>query len=212
MALINCSECNKEISSKAANCPNCGCPLSEMVFQEDFNRVYEKSIIDLQEVIKQIKLDEQYKNLDDLKIHVLNKMESYIPNHETAKFIYNGNIVGSDKICCTRGSIFEVNTFTGRLDTDLIDKALSDVTFSFSILYEAIPTDVIQKRKEIQKLQENLALSNNIEFIPKCPTCGSNNIQKISLMDKALAAALVGAYAIGHASKTFYCNTCQYKW
>ena len=26
MALIKCSECGKEISSKATTCPNCGCP------------------------------------------------------------------------------------------------------------------------------------------------------------------------------------------
>lgn len=27
MALFNCSECGKEISDKAGNCPNCGCPV-----------------------------------------------------------------------------------------------------------------------------------------------------------------------------------------
>jgi hypothetical protein len=31
MALIKCHECGKEISDKANACPNCGCPLSEMV-------------------------------------------------------------------------------------------------------------------------------------------------------------------------------------
>lgn len=31
MALIKCPECSKEISNKASACPNCGCPLSEMV-------------------------------------------------------------------------------------------------------------------------------------------------------------------------------------
>lgn len=30
MALITCSECGKEFSSKASACPNCGCPTSEM--------------------------------------------------------------------------------------------------------------------------------------------------------------------------------------
>ena len=29
MAMINCPECGKEISNKAATCPNCGCPISE---------------------------------------------------------------------------------------------------------------------------------------------------------------------------------------
>lgn len=30
MALINCSECGKEISDKASTCPNCGCPVEKM--------------------------------------------------------------------------------------------------------------------------------------------------------------------------------------
>ena len=29
MALINCSECGKEVSDKAKACPNCGCPINE---------------------------------------------------------------------------------------------------------------------------------------------------------------------------------------
>lgn len=31
MALIKCPECGKEVSDKAVACPNCGCPLSEVV-------------------------------------------------------------------------------------------------------------------------------------------------------------------------------------
>jgi len=30
MALINCPECNKEISDKAVSCPNCGYPIQEV--------------------------------------------------------------------------------------------------------------------------------------------------------------------------------------
>lgn len=29
--LIKCKECGKEISDKSISCPNCGCPLSEMI-------------------------------------------------------------------------------------------------------------------------------------------------------------------------------------
>lgn len=32
MALIKCIECGKEFSDKASTCPNCGCPTSEMLF------------------------------------------------------------------------------------------------------------------------------------------------------------------------------------
>ena len=31
MAIIKCPECSKEISDKAKSCPNCGCPLEEIV-------------------------------------------------------------------------------------------------------------------------------------------------------------------------------------
>ena len=30
MAMIKCPECGKEFSDKAAACPNCGCPISEV--------------------------------------------------------------------------------------------------------------------------------------------------------------------------------------
>lgn len=33
MALINCPECNKEISDKASSCPNCGYPIQEQIFK-----------------------------------------------------------------------------------------------------------------------------------------------------------------------------------
>jgi hypothetical protein len=31
MALIRCPECGRSVSDRAAACPNCGCPLSEIV-------------------------------------------------------------------------------------------------------------------------------------------------------------------------------------
>lgn len=39
MSLINCPECNKEISDKATTCPNCGNPINEtkpIVVQKDY--------------------------------------------------------------------------------------------------------------------------------------------------------------------------------
>ncbi|MEE1315341.1 MAG: zinc ribbon domain-containing protein [Faecalimonas sp.] len=36
MSMINCPECNKEISDKALVCPNCGYPLSNNISNADF--------------------------------------------------------------------------------------------------------------------------------------------------------------------------------
>ena len=35
MALINCSECNKPFSDKASACPECACPIEEMIIDKD---------------------------------------------------------------------------------------------------------------------------------------------------------------------------------
>lgn len=37
MALIVCSECGKEFSDKASNCPNCGCPIKFILNQRNHN-------------------------------------------------------------------------------------------------------------------------------------------------------------------------------
>lgn len=34
MSLINCSECNKEISDKAEACPNCGNPIQAVIIEK----------------------------------------------------------------------------------------------------------------------------------------------------------------------------------
>lgn len=47
---------------------------------------------------------------------------------------------------------------------------------------------------------------------PKCPTCGSTQVEKISLKSKIGSAALVGVFALGKISKTFKCNDCGYRW
>ena len=47
---------------------------------------------------------------------------------------------------------------------------------------------------------------------PRCPTCGSSYIEKISLKNKIGSGAVFGVFAIGHMAKTFKCKGCGYKW
>lgn len=42
MALIICSECGKEFSNKAASCPNCGCPIEEIIKEESLDNSQEE--------------------------------------------------------------------------------------------------------------------------------------------------------------------------
>jgi len=51
-----------------------------------------------------------------------------------------------------------------------------------------------------------------VRNLPRCPTCGSTNIEKISTSSKVGSAVLFGVLSLGKLSKTFKCKHCGYKW
>ena len=46
---------------------------------------------------------------------------------------------------------------------------------------------------------------------PKCPTCQSQNLKKISATSKAVNTAVWGIFGTKR-HKTFHCNNCGYEW
>lgn len=48
------------------------------------------------------------------------------------------------------------------------------------------------------------------KYVPKCPTCGSPDLRKISATSKALDVAFWG-FAAGKPKKTYHCNNCDYE-
>lgn len=49
------------------------------------------------------------------------------------------------------------------------------------------------------------------QYVPKCPTCGSPDIQKISGTKRWVTTGLFGV-ASGDLGKTMVCKNCGYKW
>lgn len=47
--------------------------------------------------------------------------------------------------------------------------------------------------------------------VPKCPTCGSTNVNKISNTKKAVGFLTVGVFS-SNLGKTMECKNCGYKW
>lgn len=66
-----------------------------------------------------------------------------------------------------------------------------------AVVQQCIETDRARKQE-----------SNNT---PKCPTCQSTNIEKISLTKKAVGGALFGLFS-SNVRKTMHCKNCEYKW
>ena len=48
--------------------------------------------------------------------------------------------------------------------------------------------------------------------VPRCPTCGSAKVRKLSATGKVGKAVLFGIFAAGAISKTFKCNSCGHQW
>lgn len=71
------------------------------------------------------------------------------------------------------------------------------------------------RRNEMEKLKkENYYKNNKISVskdIPKCPTCGSTNIKKISTMERAVSVGTLGLFS-KKINKSFKCGNCGYTW
>lgn len=66
----------------------------------------------------------------------------------------------------------------------------------------------LQQQKQIEQEQKNNASTSNV---PKCPTCNSINIEKISMTKKAVGGALFGLFS-SNVRKTMHCKNCGAKW
>ncbi len=61
------------------------------------------------------------------------------------------------------------------------------------------------------KMEHGRAILEEKSRVPKCPTCGSTNLKKISGTSKAVSVAMFGLFSIKR-HKVFQCNNCEYEW
>lgn len=74
--------------------------------------------------------------------------------------------------------------------------------------------DILIKTKTVPKRFDGLLKVRNERIqasIPKCPTCQSTNIEKISLTKKAIGGAIFGLFS-SDIRNTMHCKNCGYKW
>lgn len=69
---------------------------------------------------------------------------------------------------------------------------------------------IYDDKQENTNIQEVPIVTNNT-IIPKCPTCGSTNIERISAGKKLAGSMLFGLFS-KDAKSTFHCKNCNYKW
>ena len=84
--------------------------------------------------------------------------------------------------------------------------------------------NIEKHNKMLEARKQNAGAGGPIPLanVPKCPTCGSTNVDKLSQAGSTISAAVFGALSgTGTAgaltysalnNKQFHCNNCGYKW
>lgn len=76
------------------------------------------------------------------------------------------------------------------------------------------PIDKEKAREEAHSAVEwERHLDNRLKEsnVPRCPTCSSTSVEKISLGKKAFGGAMFGIFS-SNVRNTFHCKNCGYKW
>lgn len=68
-----------------------------------------------------------------------------------------------------------------------------------------------QIREQVRKEVDNIKPASQNSNVPKCPTCGSTNIKRISTANRAVSIGLFGLLS-GKIGKNYECKNCKAKW
>lgn len=100
-------------------------------------------------------------------------------------------------------------------DFDLIEEVSDSDRQFLEAMIDLKKKDPIEYQLKMSQFKANLRQQESSKVkednTPKCPTCGSTNIEKISLGKKAVGGALFGIFS-SNVRKSMHCKNCGYKW
>lgn len=104
------------------------------------------------------------------------------------------------------------------VDTEIDIKDFTNIAIYSNYNRQAIEALIKLKKNEpleyeikAMPFREASEKNNNDSYIPRCPTCGSTNIEKISFGKKLTGGVLFGLLS-SNVRKTMHCRNCGYKW
>lgn len=116
--------------------------------------------------------------------------------------------------CCEKG-VLEDSSLTFE-EFKIIDNVSDSDRQFLEAMIELKKNDPIEYQLKMSQFKTNLKQQESSKKVeednkPKCPTCGSTNIEKISLGKKAVGGALFGIFS-SNVRKSMHCKNCGYKW
>ncbi len=192
MSMVICPECGKHVSQYAETCPDCGFPINTFMKE---NNIYDINNIFVCPVCAKIYYgsENKYHPLF-LKCKYCNSV--LIQTDEDEKSIFQLSILKSTEEEFKNKSIEIAKKYgNNQFDENEYNKRINE-----------IKSDNTKWLKEYENKQQSQQKN-----IPKCPTCNSLNIKKISTTDKIINTALFGIFG-NKRKKQFHCNNCGYEW
>ncbi len=192
MAVVICPDCKNEVSEYAESCPKCGFPVSKFMNENELTDTEKKFIC------PKCGFCNGWDDGKDSSIYLRCKYcnTTMVQTDETDEEVTNNFIKYSAK-----------------------ENYLKTLAMKFG--KDKFSEDEFQKREKIAKDRRDNKNSFNkyllsqsqqpTQNVPKCPTCGSTNIEKISGSKRWLTTGLFGLGS-SNVGKTMHCKNCGYKW
>ncbi len=239
MALINCPECGKEISDKSEVCVNCGFPIKQKLEEdalrydilrlgqtlttsdEDFKIIVENERWLFKEILNYSEQDidhiiNVYSNPPksfNFEYEYSKVIAQNLTAEQTLKIIIPLYAYGSNCVIVSHGA--GLNKIIFRTDLPHHDEYKDMVGVKKTHYYDEPIITEEQKPNIYEKIPFNRPQSSIVstpnENVPKCPTCKSTNIKKISSLSKAGSVAMWGIFS-RKVHKQWHCNNCGSEW
>lgn len=117
-----------------------------------------------------------------------------------------------NKCFCGKDSLIETQVTDNKYH--IIYNVSSDRTFLNAMvdLKEKDPIEFQLKMSQFKtQVQQQESSKVQMDIRPKCPTCGSTDLSKVSTMSKAGSVIMFGLLS-QKVKKTWHCNKCKYEW
>lgn len=133
---------------------------------------------------------------------------------EIEPFLGYMTFCNSDEICPYCKTELQELNFPADDFNFLRNKVSKDINFLESMI-KLHDTDPIEYQLKMSQFRANLGQQESsrtqTDTRPKCPTCGSTNIEKISMTRKAFGGAMFGIFS-SDVRNTMRCKNCGHKW
>lgn len=178
-----CPECQSEISQYAETCPKCGFPIQKYMEENNLN------------------------DFEHVKICPVcgNTNGSTVPDILPTVFKCKkcGHAVVQTDI--PRKGFHKLYTLENERDfMASIANKYGNNQFSYEMYDKWV-------RELHIKSNSTTTQSHQQKPVPKCPTCGSTDLRKITATEKATSSVLFGLFG-NKRKKQFHCNSCGYEW